>query len=262
MVGVHVGDLRQPVKDGIRRAAELGLRFVELPTEIGELVPENLSGTGRRHLARYIEDFGLRISSLSADIPQSPWTDGRSVERRIEQTKGILTLAADLGVRVVTFSAGGMHSPGSDSISPIAMEGLCVLGDQADRLGIHLAMRPTLDGADSVAALLEHLRCPAFKLGLDPAAIVAGGTNPMSIIERLANEVVLVHARDATIGRPEHPGREVRLGEGDVDLVGVVAGLAAAGFQGPHILRRTDSASPESDIIAGRDALRKLLRSA
>ena len=81
------------------------------------------------------------------------------------------------------------------------------------------------------------------------------GEDPLSLIENAAGKIPLMYARDATVGGSQHAGTETRLGEGDVDMIGVVAALHAADYQGPYIVRRIDSQTPVEDIEVGRDRL-------
>jgi sugar phosphate isomerase/epimerase len=106
-----------------------------------------------------------------------------------------------------------------------------------------------------VANVLDALRCPALEIGLDPAAMVMAGANPLASFEQIAEHVRLLHARDATAGFPDRPGHETRLGAGEVDLSRILMLLDAADYAGPYILRRTDSATPAQDLADARAAL-------
>ncbi len=64
------------------------------------------------------------------------------------------------------------------------------------------------------------------------------------------------------MGRAAQAGRETRLGEGEVDLVGLLSWLGAAEYSGPFILRRCDSANPPADLADARDMLSRMLPSA
>jgi len=87
------------------------------------------------------------------------------------------------------------------------------------------------------------------------------GVNPFDAVERLAGRVALLHARDATAGLTDRPGRETRFGEGEVDFVGILAMLGAAEYRGAFIVRRSDSPRPIPDLQAARDALAHMLDS-
>ncbi|HNQ22094.1 MAG TPA: sugar phosphate isomerase/epimerase [Phycisphaerae bacterium] len=258
-LGIDLDDLRLPTKEGLRAARELGGDVVELGAAAGEVTPEGLSTSGRRHLQHLVGTLGLKLAALSAEVPHTRLTDPSTVEERVERTCRILTLAADMGVRVVTASAGALTHPETGEPAPLALEALRRIGDQADTCGVCYALRPAHDTAQPLVRLFDQLDCPALALGVDPAAMVMLGHNPLSVIERLPNAIVLAHARDGTVGSAGRAGHETRLGEGEVDLVGFWQALADAGYGGPHILRRLDSETPRADLEAARDLIRRAL---
>jgi sugar phosphate isomerase/epimerase len=261
-IGVDIDDLRIPAKEAIRTAGDLGFNAVELPAATGDLSPPNLSSSGRRHLLRYLKDLGLSLAALGADMPGSRFTDPGSADMRIEKTRAILELATELRTHVVTASVGALTHPDTGEPSPTALEALAQIGDHADLLGTSFAIRPSYDSADRLARILDALGCPALKIGLDPAAMVMAGINPLSVIEHFPDQIAIVHARDATVGGAHRSGRETSFGEGEVDLATVYAMLEASEYEGTHILRRTDSQSPVADLAKGREALLKYVKPA
>ncbi len=259
LIGVDVDDFRLEPKAALKKAAELAFHNVELATVAGDLAPTNLSATGRRHLARLVDGLGLALVSLVADLPGLSLTDARTVDERVEQTCAILELAADLGVRVVTASLGAATDPETGEPSALALEALAHIGEFADSRGTVYAIRPALDAGDRLAGIMDALRCPAIQVALDPAALVMRGHNPVKAIDRWAEQMALVHLRDATVGEPQAGGQEMRLTEGDVDLVGFLAALDSVDYHGPAVIRRIDSKTPIADIQHARDTLKKLL---
>ncbi len=257
-LGLDIEDLRLPTKDGLRRAAELGCRFVELPTASGELSPRALSASGRRHLSRFVDGFGLRIAALTVDVPGLRLTDPRTVDERILRTCETIEMARELGVTIVSASAGALTHPESGELSDVAAAALRQIGEFADSRGVGYALRPSNDASDRVAKVLDALRCPSLRLGVDPAALVMQGINPIKFIEMLGASATLIHARDATAGSSGHPGHETRLGEGEVDLIGVAEALAGLDYSGPIIARRVDSASGSLDLAAAMTQLKRL----
>lgn len=258
-IGVDVDDLRLHVKDGLRKASELGFRTVELATVRGDLEPSSLSSSGRRHLSRYVDGLGLRMAALVADLPGLRLADPSTVDEHVEATCRILELARDLEVPVVTASAGALTHPETGEPFPNPIEALKRIGEYADSRGVLYALRPAYDGGDRIARVLDELGCPSIRICLDPAAMVMAGANPLSVIEQLGSQITLMHARDGTAGMLERTGHETRLGEGEVDLISVLAMLSAADYAGSYVLRRTDSQTPIEDIASARDDLARLL---
>jgi len=258
-IGVDIDDLRLETKTALRAAGELGFRLAELATVAGDLAPRNLSRSGRRHLIRLADGFGVKITALVADLPHLRLTDPASVEERIARTCDVLELARDMEVRVVSAAVGRLTDASSSTSSPHALEALHRIGEFADARGVCFAIRPTHERGDRIADVLDRLRCPAIQLCLDPAEPIMAGVNPLAGLDRLAGDVALVHARDATAGIDDRVGREVVLGEGDVDFASLFAALDAADHHGPIILRRTDSIAPVDDLQTGRTNLSRFL---
>lgn len=257
-IGVDLDDLRVPIKSAMSAAAELDLRAVEFATVRGELAPRNLSTSGRRHLAKMARDAGLTIEALTADMPGLSFRDPATADERVSRTREVIELAAGLQVPVVTASMGALSEEPSAG-GGLIVQALQEIGSLADARGVRFALRPSRDRAEEVAAVLKRIGCPSVCVGLDPADLVMHGVDPSRVIEWLASDIALFHARDATAGGREGPGHEAPLGQGEVDLVGVLACLEAAAYSGPRILRRTHSVRPMDDFSEAARVLRGLL---
>ena len=116
-----------------------------------------------------------------------------------------------------------------------------------------------MDGGDRLARVLGELGCPSIHVGIDAAASVMAGVDPLAGFERFADQISLVHLRDGTVGIPERAGHETRLGEGDVDLTGLLGILDAVDYAGPYVLRRTNSQTPVADLEHARNVLTGML---
>ena len=259
-LGLDIGDLRMPAKEAIRAASELALTAIEIPSAAGELAPERLSSTGRRHLARLVTGLGLDIAALRADVPGAHFTDPAGAELRIDRTRDILQLAAELGVSNVTAGVGALTHPTSGEASEVAMQALARIGEYADLYGVSFSIRPGEDSVDGLAGIVDRLGCPSIRFALDPAAMVMAGRDPLSLVARFPDQLSLLHARDGTAGGASGTGSETRFGEGDVEWAGLFAGLEAAGFSGACILRRTDTQTPVEDIAIAREAIGRYVR--
>ena len=90
--------------------------------------------------------------------------------------------------------------------------------------------------------------------------MVMRGINPLAAIERYAEYITLFHARDALAGGQEQSGQEIGLGEGEVDLVGILDLLHSLEYPGPYILRRCDGPQPVDELLAGLDVLTRELQ--
>lgn len=259
VIGVNIDDFRRGTKDALRLAGSLDFSAVELATVAGDIAPEHLTSSGRRHLAHFIRGLGLQLTSLAADMPGLRLTDPGTADECVERTCHVLELAADLKVPVVTASLGAITHPDTGEPSPLALEALRRIGEFADSRGTIYAIRPSYDAGDRLVDILAALACPSIGVGLDPAALVMTGANPLARLERFIEQVVAVQARDGTVGRDQHAGHEAPLGEGDVDWMTLLAMLTAAEYRRPYILRRRESANPTDDLRHARDSLKGML---
>jgi len=258
-LGLGIADLRLPVREGLEQAGRLGYRVVQIGVNRPEVEPARLSESGRRHLARCWSSLGLRASSLADEPGGRGLADSAVVDARVHRTLQVLTLAADLRVPVVTADVGPILDPKTDEPSPTALEALRAIAERADGLGTFFAIETTADRPDGLLRAVQTINCPWVKLCLDPALLACFGHDPMAAVGAAGDAVVLSHLGDAAMGRPDRPGFETPLGEGQVDLHRYLAGLAAGGYAGPLIVRRRESTAPAEEFAAAREKLESLL---
>lgn len=259
VVGVDLDDFRTGTKAAMRLAAHLKFRAIEVATVEGELAPRNLGASGRRHFTRLASGLGLRLAALVADMRHQPLRHAATVDERVARTCDILDLARDMGVSCVTAGVGLLTNPDDGEPDATALEALRRIGEHADARGVAYAIRPALDSGHRLAGVLDALSCPAVRVCLDPAAMVMQGVNPLASVEQWIEYACMLHVRDGTAGLDEHAGHETPLGQGDVDLIGVLATLGAADVDAPYIIRRRDAAMPVDDLAVARDTLSELL---
>ncbi len=260
VIGIDIDDLRLPIKDGIRTAADMQFRAVELGAAVGEIEPRNLSASGRRHLMQFVRSRGLELAALTADYSQLRLTDSRAVQERVDRTREVISLARDVGTGIVTAGVGAMTHPESGEPSPLALEALTQIGEFAESNGIVYAVRPSHDSAERLAKVFKAVGCPSLRICLDPAAMVMSGANPLALLMRFPDQISLVHARDGTTGSANGIGHETRLGQGDVDFETIFEVLRETDFHSASIIRRTDSSNPMAECDEARGVLKRWLR--
>ncbi len=259
IIGANVDDLRMSIKKGIPFIAQHAFRAVELPGVSEEVARGPLNESGRRHIARFVRSHGLQLGSLTADVAGTRFTDSATVQERVDKTCQILSLSRDLGTNVVTASIPSLVDPTTDEPSELALEALRRVGEQADRTGAFYAIRPAFDSPETIANVLSQVGCDSLRIALDPAVLVMTGNDPYKMLEQHAERIVLSHLRDARAGGSERVGEETAIGEGDVNLMGILAILGAAQYGGVHILRHTNSNTPREDIARGFDTIKDIL---
>ena len=256
-LGVQVDHLRLGPREGLRRAAGMGFDCVQFDAARGPIAPHELSHTGRRDLAQTVRDRGLELTALAADAGGKRLADPHTAERRIDATKRIIELAADLRVPVVTTALGRFPDQPDDPVHRLVREALTQLGECADRMGTFLAVETADADPQRIADLLRELNCPAIKVNYDPASVIVAGGDPVAGIAPVADYIIGAQLRDAVRSAPD-VAREVVLGQGDLPLEEYLAMLDEAGYRGCQMLQRRESQDPAADILAAKRILERL----
>lgn len=257
-MGADTDDFHLSVRAALRQAAEGPFRLVELPVDRGDLTPVGLSTSARRHLFRFVDGLGLRLCALTADLPELGWTEA-NLDQRISRTRAMMDLAADWGTPIVVSQVGHLVDPQSRAPTGMLVEAVSNICEHADARGVQFALRPTCNAGDELATFLGSVGCHELRVCLDPAALVMAGVNPLSSIDRIIEQVAIIHIRDGTVGSAESAGTETALGEGQVDFVGLRSVLKDVEYDGPYVLRRTTARDPLEELIQAHRKFAEML---
>ena len=257
-IGVYLNDLRAEPREALRLAASLGYNAVQIEAGQGPLSPSQLSESGRRHLTRFADGLGLSIVALRADLDGASSPDTTSLEQLADRAPQILQLARDLNVTTVTAPVGRFRLSDQHDYE-LVRHALAQIADTASRLDRTFAPDTTLDSPDSLAGLLRDLNCPNLGVCYDPAELLVEGIDSLAAVETLADNIALACVRDAQARGAERAGRETNLGDGHLNLPDYLAQLEAAGYRGPLIVRRSQSANPANDLKQCRTYLEAVL---
>ena len=136
---------------------------------------------------------------------------------------------------------GGMNSQGhyGDDDYARLVEALHVVGRGCREIGVTACYHPhsgtMVETADQLERFCAETDPELIALAPDVAHLVRGGADPVSTLRRYAERVQYVHLKD--IG----DGEFVELGEGTVDLAGVVATLRDIGYSGWAVVELDDT---------------------
>jgi sugar phosphate isomerase/epimerase len=248
-IGVRVNDYRREVRAGLSLAARQGFTAVELAVDGGALAPENLSASGRRHVARLVQNTGMAFTAVACELPGGGLADPRTIDASVARVQRVLQLAADMDVRLVSCAIGDV------AVGEDASAALVAVAEQAERFGTGCAVRSRGGAPDELRALIAGLACRYVGAALDPADVLGAGHDPIATLGVLGDQLMLAYVRDAIRGTPQHPGGETQLGAGSLDLTAYAAAVSLGGLPSPPILRRTQSANPAAEIAADRETL-------
>ena len=259
-IGVIPDSFRLPIKEAIKKAAELEIEGIQPYATHGELDPKNMSKTARDDFKHFVSSLGLTISALVGDFGGHGFADPKSVEWRVERTKEVIDLAVDLGVNVVTTHIGVV--PEDDIAWKTMVESLPEVGTYAYDRGVFLATETGPEPAELLKKLLDFIGNPGLKVNYDPANLVmVAGDDPVKGVYTLKDYIVHTHAKDG-IKLPDENGQkrwqELPLGEGGVDWPNYLKAMKEIGYDGFFTIEREVGEDPAKDIAHARDFLRKL----
>lgn len=229
---------------GVRKAAELGYRYVEPCVATGR---DLLAEAGYYHMLSMEEDplyyrdllaqLGLQCSGLSAHAPLA------KPEIAIPYLRQAIRWAADIGAPVVNTDDGAKYPwMTEEEIWQQIRYTLRVVVPVAERHGIRIGLEQHQDLStrwETFNRLLTLVDSPMIGVNFDTGNLFLAGQDPLQWLRELAPRVVHVHAKDISI---EHAERErgrvygtpvgCACGDGVIDWPQVVAILRQAGYTG------------------------------
>ena len=256
-IGVMIESFRLGVKDGIRKAAEIGADgFQIFCTGLdGGITPENLSQTGRDEFKNFVAAQGLVISALCADYFKG-FLNPETNDEVVENSKKAVDLAVDLQTNVVTTHIGTIPDDESDANWSIGIDALTDLSAYADDRGVTFACETGPESIPLMKRFLDEISGEGIGINYDPANLVMGGFEHLDAVAVAGHYIVHTHAKDGIC--IDGKSKEVPLGEGDVNFPEWLARLDAIGYDGFLAIEREVGDDPVSDIAKAMLFLRKL----
>jgi sugar phosphate isomerase/epimerase len=273
-IGIIVDSFRIPIRDGIKKAAELGADGIQIYATRGEMMPDALSPSDRRELLSYIKSNGLVVSALCGDPGGGGFSHPEQNPDRIILSKKIIDLAVDLDTNAVTTHVGAIPNDKNHDRYKIIHEACSELGEYADRSGVAFAIETGPEPSYVLKSFIDDLTCSGIRVNFDPANLVMViGEKAEDAIKNLAPYVIHTHAKDGKMLEKVDPEDlyvthkrswegvfiETPLGEGDVNFPAYLNELRKSGFNGFLTIEREVGDNPEADILKAVSFLRELI---
>ena len=217
---------------------------------------------------------GLLMTGAMLGFPGEDYTSPRTIKAtggfgnpadrpaRLERLKWALDRTRALGLTDLTLHAGFIPEPGDPARSAL-LDTLGEAGRLAAEKGVTVAFETGQETARLLRRTLDDLKSPNLKVNFDPANMLLYDMgDPAEAVAILGPDIRSVHAKDGV--RPTAPGvwgKEVPLGQGEVDFPRFLAALKAVGYDGPLVVEREvgDQAGRLRDVAHGLAFLRECL---
>lgn len=274
-IGVIVDSFQLGVREGLKKAKDVGADGVQIYAVSGEMDPANLSAEARRELKSYIESLGLEISALCGDLGGHGFQDKSANPEKVEKSKRILDLALDLGTNIVTTHIGIVPDDPNSEVYHEMQSACEELGQYAKSVGAYFAIETGPERSAHLKSFLDTLSTNGVSVNFDPANMVmVTGDDPVQGVYTLKDYIVHTHVKDGIRYREVDPReiygalgyepmdhgkiaqmvtsgeifKEVPLGEGRVDFDRYFAALREIGYTGYLTIEREVGEQPEVDI--------------
>src|SRR5947209_925349 len=131
-IGIRLESLGLPLRKALAEASRLGVGGVQIDA-VGDLTPDALSQTGRREFRNLLRGYSVELTALSCPLRRGLDT-AENQEPRLDHVRKVMTLAYDLGPRVVVIEAGQV--PGEKEIERgrLMRDALSNLAGHGDRI--------------------------------------------------------------------------------------------------------------------------------
>lgn len=277
-IGIMVESLRLDIKEGTKKAKDLGADGIQIYAVSGKMAPENLTSADRKELLNYIKDNNLVVSALCGDLGGHGFTKREYNAQKIEKSKRIMDLAKDLETKIVTTHIGVIPEDQSHERFKILQEACQELGEYGEGMGAFFAIETGPEKASTLKIFLDSLKSKNVKVNFDPANLVmVTGDDPVQGVYTLKDYIVHTHAKDGVMLKQTHPEiiynffaeggignlkledyfLETALGKGTVDFKAYLQALEHIGYQGFLTIEREVGENPLRDIGDAVDFLKK-----
>ena len=254
-VGLRVECLRLPLRQALRKAAELGAEGVQV-NAVGDLAPDNLSVTGRRDFLHLLDSIGLKLTALGFPT-QYGYSTADGLEDRVAAVTKVLSLSYQLRTPIVTGAIGRVPEDTAHPARQLLAEAMTEVGNHAVRVGAVFAAETGTESGQTLRGFLASIGGGGIRANLDPANLLVKGYDPIQAVRDLNQYIVHTHARDAAREAGGELGREVTPGDGDLDWNTYLGALEEVGYRGWLTIELEQASNPEREIARAVAFLRR-----
>ena len=279
-IGAMVESFRLGFKNGVEKAASLGIEGIQAYATGGELGVDDITDAKMKEALDIVKSNGLVFSAICGDFGHG-FMNPEQNKIYVEKSKRVLDLAKKLECNIVTTHIGTV--PAEENETKEIMRKACrELAEYADSVGSAFAVETGPEPGKVLGEFLDSLGAGGVRVNFDPANLVmCVDDRPENALKYLGKYVVHTHAKDGimlkkkieekiNIGEEakEHQALadmgmkylELPLGEGDVNFDVYLPALAATGFNGFLTIEREVGDNPEKDIALAVEFLKEKIK--
>lgn len=212
-----------------------------------------------RFMAR-LEELNIQLTAVFGGFEGESYADIPTVERsvglvppetraaRLQEMKEISDFARLLGCEVIALHLGFVPHDTTAASYQEVIDVTRQLCDHATRNDQAVHLETGQETADGLLTFLTNVQRTNLFINFDPANMILYGTGePIEALKKVGKFVKSIHCKDATWSdQPgETWGREVALGEGQVNFEAYLTALREIGYRGPLTIEREIPQEPD-----------------
>lgn len=237
-------------------AHELGIPTIQIHAPHRTTrTPDN----AERFLAK-LENLGIELTAVFGGFDGESYADIPTVEKtiglvppetraeRLQEMKEISDFARLLGCDVIALHLGFVPHDTTIALYQEVINVTRELCDHATKNDQHVHLETGQETAESLLRFIGDTARDNLFINFDPANMILYGTGqPIEALEQVGKYVRSVHCKDASWS--DQPGktwgREMPLGQGQVDIEAYLKTLKSIGYLGPLTIEREIPQEPE-----------------
>lgn len=183
VLSAALGGLPGSPRQLIERLSGDGWRGVQLDARAVGMRPHELGASARRDLASVLRRRQLALTGLDLWLPPEAYSDPAHQHRAVERTAECIQLAAELGACPVCMVLPSIEAEGN---LESALEAIIKMAEES---GVRIA-----DFGSAVSGTRDGSH--AHGLGLDPAGLLACGTDPVAAVHAWGTDLAAARLVD------------------------------------------------------------------
>jgi L-ribulose-5-phosphate 3-epimerase len=204
------------------------------------------------------EDYSTleSIRATGGIAPDTTWL------QNLKNIRAASTLAAELGLKLVTFHAGFLPHSESDPKFSVMLNRLSQVTQIFAEREIHVALETGQEKAADLATALMRLNESHLGVNFDPAnMLLYGSGDPIEALKSLAQWIRQVHIKDAKKSRAVGMwGEEMVAGSGEVDWTAFFSVLKEIHFTGNLVVEREAGTQRVADVRTAKSLVEQFAK--
>jgi sugar phosphate isomerase/epimerase len=235
--------LRFNLEETIEIISAAGYEGIEIMADAPHAYPLHLTEARVSEIRSTLERCNLSISNINAfmhcadgDTYHPSWIERNAALRakRVDYTLRCIDLADQLGAKNISTEPGGpLEGMSREEGLRLFKEGLAAVEGRAVEKGIRILIEPEpgllIESSGQFLELFQDLDPKVFGLNFDVGHFFCVREDPSELIRTMNGAFAHFHLEDIAATREHH---HLQLGDGAIDLPGVLNTLEDIGYQG------------------------------